>query len=509
LDLARYADSAGYADDPARTIWAFRDYVIRSLNDNKPFDQFTIEQIAGDLLESPTDEQIIATAFHRNTLTNNEGGTNNEEFRNVAVVDRVNTTMAVWMGTTMACAQCHTHKYDPLTHLEYFQLFDFFNQSSDADRKDEAPLFEVWTDEQRKREIEIEERLTRLDRILTQNSPEIEEAQALWEGEWVSPVEWAHLRPSRLSSRSSELQVDEKGRISVETKAEKDRYELVFDLSEITGTAITGLRLNVLEEQTRNFVLGQVMASLEPLEMKEGRKGRFVRIDLPGQTRILQLAEVEVFSGGENVARAGKISKSSVYGEFESELAFDGETRGDFMNQPGFHSQPEDDPWLEIDLGVEVAIDQIRLWNRMDGDSQIQNRIKGYRVSILDNERNVILENTPHQIPAPSHDLDLSWKRDLPFSLAAASHEQKGFPAAASVSGVNDPKKGWAIAGGTGRPQELLLVFDEPVLVNEGNLCLTLVQESAHKQHLLRSFRFDYTSDSRFAGYAVIPSRIR
>ena len=113
LDLARYADSAGYADDPPRTIWPFRDYVIRSLNANKPLDQFTIEQIAGDLLPNPTEEQLIATAFHRNTLTNNEGGTNDEEFRNVAVVDRVNTTLAVWMGTTMACAQCHTPQVRP------------------------------------------------------------------------------------------------------------------------------------------------------------------------------------------------------------------------------------------------------------------------------------------------------------------------------------------------------------------------------------------------------------
>src|SRR5262249_12351937 len=112
LDLARYGDSAGYADDPPRTIWPFRDYVIRSLNANKPLDQFTIEQIAGDLLPKPTEEQLIATAFHRNTLTNNEGGTQDEEFRNVAIVDRVNTTMAVWMGTTIACAQCHSHKYD-------------------------------------------------------------------------------------------------------------------------------------------------------------------------------------------------------------------------------------------------------------------------------------------------------------------------------------------------------------------------------------------------------------
>ncbi|HUP78128.1 MAG TPA: DUF1549 domain-containing protein, partial [Pirellula sp.] len=110
LDLARYADSAGYADDPQRTIWAYRDWVIQAINEGMPFDQFTIEQLAGDLLPNPTDEQLVATAFHRNTLTNNEGGTNDEEFRNVAVVDRVNTTMAVWMGVTMACAQCHTHK---------------------------------------------------------------------------------------------------------------------------------------------------------------------------------------------------------------------------------------------------------------------------------------------------------------------------------------------------------------------------------------------------------------
>ena len=143
LDLARYADSAGYADDPSRTIWAYRDYVIRSFNANKPFDRFTVEQIAGDLLPDPTEDQMVATAFHRNTLTNSEGGTDDEEFRNVAVVDRVNTTMAVWMGTSMACAQCHTHKFDPITQTEYFQMFAFFNNTADADRKDESPVYQV------------------------------------------------------------------------------------------------------------------------------------------------------------------------------------------------------------------------------------------------------------------------------------------------------------------------------------------------------------------------------
>ena len=143
LDLARYADSAGYADDPPRTIWGWRDWVVRAFDANMPFDQFTIRQLAGDLLPDATLDDRVATGFHRNTLTNNEGGTIDEEFRTVAVIDRVNTTMSTWMGTTMACAQCHDHKYDPLSQKEYFQLYAILNNTADADRKDEAPTVQI------------------------------------------------------------------------------------------------------------------------------------------------------------------------------------------------------------------------------------------------------------------------------------------------------------------------------------------------------------------------------
>jgi hypothetical protein len=157
LDLARYADSAGYADDPPRTIWAYRDWVIDAINANKRFDEFTIEQMAGDLLPGATDEQLVATALHRNTLTNSEGGTQDEEFRNSAVVDRVNTTMAVWMGATVACAQCHNHKFDPVSQREYFQLFAILNNTEDADRKDESPVLAIYTDDaQRRRAAELQ-----------------------------------------------------------------------------------------------------------------------------------------------------------------------------------------------------------------------------------------------------------------------------------------------------------------------------------------------------------------
>ena len=195
LDLARYADSAGYADDPARTIWSYRDYVIRSLNENKPFDQFTIEQLAGDLLDSPTEQQLVATAFHRNTMTNNEGGTNDEQFRNEAVVDRVNTTFAVWMGTTMACAQCHTHKYDPITHDEYFQIFDFFNQSEDADRRNESPVLELWSDDQRERKSELRDKIASLQRTLDHRTPELESAFEAWLAQLREPPAWRSLVP--------------------------------------------------------------------------------------------------------------------------------------------------------------------------------------------------------------------------------------------------------------------------------------------------------------------------
>ncbi len=163
LDLARYADSAGYADDPPRTIWKYRDYVIQSFNANTPFDRFTVEQLAGDLLPDPTLDQQIATAFHRNTMTNNEGGTNDEEFRNVAVVDRVNTTFTVWMGTSMACAQCHTHKYDPITQTEYFRAFAFFNNTADADRGDESPTLPIWTPDQLTKKADLDRQIAELE----------------------------------------------------------------------------------------------------------------------------------------------------------------------------------------------------------------------------------------------------------------------------------------------------------------------------------------------------------
>lgn len=136
LDMARYADSDGYEKDkPRPDAWRYRDWVIHAVNADLPFDQFTIEQIAGDLLPDATQEQLVATAFHRQTLTNTEGGTDQEQFRIEACFDRTETTGAVWLGLTVGCARCHSHKYDQLTQREYYQMFAFYNNGDEVTRQ--------------------------------------------------------------------------------------------------------------------------------------------------------------------------------------------------------------------------------------------------------------------------------------------------------------------------------------------------------------------------------------
>ncbi len=167
LDLARYADSAGYGSDPLRPhIWRYRDWLIDAFNRDLPYDQFTAEQLAGDMLPNATLEQRVATAFHRNTMTNTEGGTDDEEFRTAAVKDRVDTTMQVWMGLTMGCAKCHTHKYDPISHRDYYRFYAIFNQTADNDAGDESPTVPAPTPAIAAQNQKINEQVANLKRQL-------------------------------------------------------------------------------------------------------------------------------------------------------------------------------------------------------------------------------------------------------------------------------------------------------------------------------------------------------
>jgi len=188
LDLARYADSAGYGSDPLRpNIWRYRDWVISAFNRNLPYDQFTIAQIAGDLLPNPTLEQRMATAFHRNTMTNTEGGTDDEEFRVAAIKDRVDTTMQVWMGLTMGCAKCHSHKFDPITQKEYYSFYALFNQTADNDQPDERPVIPAPTPEIAERVQQIDTQIAALRHSLETASAALAAAQSKWESSLALP----------------------------------------------------------------------------------------------------------------------------------------------------------------------------------------------------------------------------------------------------------------------------------------------------------------------------------
>ncbi len=178
LDLARYADTNGYESDEPRTNWAWRDWVIKAFNRNMPFNQFTIEQLAGDLLPNPTEDQLIATGYHRNTLVNSEGGAKDDEFRDAAIKDRLENTSTVWLGSTIACAQCHNHKYDPFSMKDYYRLYAFFNSTSESSIavNDELKIFLGDKQELERRKAQ----LAPLEKVLETTTPEIALSRAKW-----------------------------------------------------------------------------------------------------------------------------------------------------------------------------------------------------------------------------------------------------------------------------------------------------------------------------------------
>ena len=239
LDLARYADSNGYEKDRPRNIWPYRDWVIRALNGDMPYDQFTIEQLAGDMLPDATQEQKTATGFHRNTQLNEEGGIDPLEFRFYAAVDRVATTGTVWMGLTTGCAQCHTHKYDPITHDEYFGLMALL------DNVDEPDLF-LETEAQALQAEQIQSQIETKSLALQKEIKGFEQAFEKWRAkEEANATLWATLLPSAMKTNLPKLEVMEDGSIFSSGDATKRD---AFDLNFTSKQAITALRLEVLPD---------------------------------------------------------------------------------------------------------------------------------------------------------------------------------------------------------------------------------------------------------------------
>src|SRR5205085_4049057 len=190
LDAARYADSNGYEKDKPRSIWPYRDWVIKAFNADMPFDEFTTEQLAGDLLPKPTMDQKIATGFLRNSMLNQEGGIEPEQFRTEAMIDRMDAMGKAWLGLTINCCQCHNHKFDPLAQREYFQLYAFLNN-------DDEPFLEVPTaaDEKKRNDLRVKIRIA--EEKAMKSVTNLAERMAAWEKEAADAQgDWQTLDPT-------------------------------------------------------------------------------------------------------------------------------------------------------------------------------------------------------------------------------------------------------------------------------------------------------------------------
>ena len=266
LDIARYADSQGWEKDALRTMWRYRDWVIDAFNADMPFDQFTLEQIAGDLLPEPTLAQRIATGFHRNTQTNTEGGTDNEEFRSAAVIDRVSTTLQGWMGLTAGCAQCHDHKFDPISHQEFYELYAFFNQSADADLDDDRPFIKAPTPLQERALADLVAGAAAIKAHIEEPDEALRSQVQAWIASRCGEEDWHVLVPKSVTSESDTLfDVLEDGTVvasGLSPPTQVYHVEVATDLA-----IINGLRLEAIEgpggvgpgrTDGQNFVLTEI-----------------------------------------------------------------------------------------------------------------------------------------------------------------------------------------------------------------------------------------------------------
>jgi hypothetical protein len=489
LDLARYADSAGYGSDPLRpNMWRYRDWVIDAFNRNLPYDQFTLEQLAGDLLPRPTLEQRVATAFHRNTMTNTEGGTDDEEFRVAAVKDRANTTAQVWMGLTMGCAQCHSHKYDPISQHDYYRFYAIFNQTADTDQPNEVPTLPAPTAAQLARNKKIDEQVAAVRQRMLQPTFELIAAQWAWEESLRANTPWTVLQPLILKSDRQSLKADQAGIIRAEGPGkDKETYQITakVPLAQLTAIRLENVSSKGAVLQTGG-ALARLQAYLRPADQPSIR-GRYVRIELPGPNRILSLAEVQVFSGTENVALGAEASQSSTDFHGEAVRALDGNTNGEYFQAHSVtHTKTEANPWWEARLPAETPLDRIVLWNRTGG---VEDRLRGARVQVLSDRHEVVWEQTVKDIPQPTTALSLDGQ---PLELKP---------------GVEVPSRS-EVVGITAAHQTVLFLAPKGISTGDEVLLTIKLHGGSDTQPPPAQFRLSITNDPAQIPRAAIPGKL-
>jgi len=425
--------------------------------------------------------------------------------------------MAVWMGTTMACAQCHTHKYDPITQEEYFQFFAIFNNTEDADRRNESPVLEIFTEEQEKQKSDLQSQISDLKAVIANPTPELAASQQTWEKRFAVEPTWSELR-AQSATRASEQEIGilEDGSLLVKTETLealplRDTYQVELPLP--ADQNIAAIRISATPHESLpkgsghangNFVITGVKAHVVPSGAKFA-EARYVRITNNGKGQILSLAEVQVMSGGENLALTGKATQESTAFNGPPQLAIDGNTDGDYQKGSVTHTNTVDNPWWEVDLGSLQSVESIAIWNRTDND--LHKRLANFTIELLDADREAVWSEQVKEAPNPSAEESPSNVKSIAFRTAVADYHQTGFEAADALTGKTGTSDGWAIGGSTTDPHHLVLIPKKQQHIAKGDtLRLTIEQQSPHSRHLLGHFSIGITADESAMERSKIPA---
>jgi len=451
LDQARYADSNGYSVDAPRSIWKYRDWVVSALNKDLPFDEFTIEQLAGDLLPDATDSQRIATGFHRNTQINQEGGIDPEQYRIDSVFDRVATTGTVWLGLTIGCAQCHDHKFDPIEHKEYYQFFAFFNNQEEPSLTVYGPEIDAADLTKERKQLEAS-----LRNLVDNATTELD----AWE---------SHLDPEQKKALSNDVQkalTAEKSKRSTRQLLElfsagpgaanqvfQHQHELLGRIDELLASGVSTLVMKELPEprKTTVFIKGDFTRPAE--EVKCGTPAVLPPLG-SDKDRVTRL-DLARWIVAENNPLTSRVIVNRVWQQYFGRGLV--ETENDFGLQGTPPSHPELLDWLAVDF-IEHGWSLKELHRRIvtshtyrqDSRERIDLRTKDPGNYLLARQRRLRL--------------DAEIVRDIALSASGLLSSKTGGPAVyppipAGVMGLGQANREWKVSVGEDRYRRGLYTF--------------------------------------------------
>lgn len=441
LDIVRFSDTVGFHGDQNHRIYPYRDYIINALNDNMPFDEFTRDQLAGDLVPNPTPEQLAATGLVRMNMMTREGGAQPEEYLAKYTADRVRLIGTAWLGSTTACCECHNHKFDPFTAKDFYSLGAFFDDVrqwgvySDYDYTPNPELKSFHNHHPFPPELRLKNKSTVehllhqekvFDAVVSQRVTEKQRQSQEYE-QWQTSVRellgthsdgWQPAVVERVESKLNKQSVTHNNRI-VQLLGDPEKDVVTITTRVESLLPIAAIRLEALPDESRGGHVGRsqegrfkvsLTAHVQPAttagqERKpKAVKPRYVRIELPNRG-FLSLAEVQVLAKGEkgeaqNIAVHGAAKQSSTGFDGPARLAIDGNTNGDHRGGKSVsHTIDDLEPWWELDLKDEREFESIVVWNRTDNN--LAGRLKNYRVVLLDAERQELWHDRPN-LPLPS-----------------------------------------------------------------------------------------------------------